>query len=58
MELHGINDAEAVAVVVENLVEFWIPPSAEGVGEDIEVGRNPFCFPLKIVANLCCSEMA
>ena len=58
MELHGINDAEVVAVVVENLVEFRVPPSAESVGKNIEVGGDPFSFPLEIIPNLCCSEVA
>ena len=58
MELHGINDAKTVAVVVEHFVEFRVSPSAEGVRKNIEVGRNPFCFPLEVVPNLCCSEVS
>ena len=57
LELHGINDAETVAVVVEHFVELRVPPSAESVGKNIEVGRNPFGFPLEVVPNLCCSEV-
>ena len=52
MQLHGILDAKFFAVVVENSVKFGVSPSAEGIGEDIEVGGDPLPFPLEVAADL------
>ena len=52
MQLHGIFDAEGCTMLVEDSVELGISPSAEGVGEDIEVGGNPLGLPLEVTADL------
>ena len=58
MALHGIRNAQLGTVVLKNTVVFWVAPSAKRIGQNIKVGGNPFCLPLKVVLDLQGSEMA
>ena len=57
MALHGLVDAQLGAVVPENPVIFGVTPSAEGVGEHVEVGGDPLGLPLEVAADLGGGEM-
>ena len=52
MALDRVEDPQLGAVAFEDLAVLGVPPSAEGVGEHVEVGGDPLRLPFEPVLDL------